>query len=192
MDIVITTAITNSSTLPHTAVSTRTALSVCCCNNICYSVTEVCVWLKCYYDVTLSNLVIDEGLQERIMIPIPSHFVSPFPFPVSVCNMSISNPAEFSWNENSHFGRRFPVIVTFWVTSTAHHRWQWACHLWTVTHVTHVTHQSADPWHAWPMTQSQTMTWVDHDLRIMMNSRLFCLLFSAICNQRYGWLGVIK
>jgi len=47
-----------------------------------------------------------------------------------------------------------------------------------------VTHQSADPWPAWPMTQSQseTMAWVDHDyLRIMMSSRL---LPSILCNPQ--------
>jgi len=37
--------------------------------------------------------------------------------------------------------------------------------------VTHVTHQSADPWPTWPVTQSQTIAWVDHDYsRIMMSS----------------------
>jgi len=41
-----------------------------------------------------------------------------------------------------------------------------------------VTHQSADPW---PMTQSQTMAWVDHDyLRIMMSSRVTTIAFYSL------------
>ena len=50
-------------------------------------------------------------------------------------------------------------------------------------------HQSVDPWPAWPMTQSQTMAWVDQDyLRIMMSSRL---LPSILCNLEF-WIWLMQ
>jgi len=64
--------------------------------------------------------------------------------------------------------------------------WRWVifCDRWPTWPILQLPRDPHDPW---PMTQSQTMTWVDHDYsRIMMSSRLYCLLFSAMmCNLEF-------
>jgi len=48
-----------------------------------------------------------------------------------------------------------------------------------------------DPSFSWPMTQSQTMAWADHDYsRIMMSSRLLPSLLCAIWNSGHGLYAV--
>ena len=55
--------------------------------------------------------------------------------------------------------------------------------LWPATHV---TRQSADPWPAWPVTQSRTMAWVDHDYWSWWIHHCYQVLFSAIWNSKLG------
>jgi len=43
-----------------------------------------------------------------------------------------------------------------------------------------MTHHSGDLWPAWPVPQSQTMAWVDHDYARISSRVDCCLLFSAM------------
>jgi len=75
-------------------------------------------------------------------------------------------------------------ISSCWYFCNFCQSWQWVtfCDPWPVWPISQLTRDLHDPW---PMTQSQTIAWVDNDyLRIMMSSRL---LPSILCNLKF-WI----